>query len=122
MGPWTGAIRRRGSRDGQFRECGKTGRTFGCGLTYRGRYRSGGETMTSLPSPALIALADIAWAAGQIILRHYADEGIESRKKDDQSPVTAADEDAEKFILARLGEFSPGVPIIAEEEAAAGRV
>jgi 3'(2'), 5'-bisphosphate nucleotidase len=44
-----------------------------------------------------------------------------AHKKDD-SPVTAADHAAEAIILQRLGEVMPGVPIIAEEEVAAGRV
>jgi 3'(2'), 5'-bisphosphate nucleotidase len=78
--------------------------------------------MNSRPSAALIALAGIAWSAGEIVLRHYADEDIASRKKDDHSPVTAADEEAEAYILSRLREIAPGVAVIAEEEAAAGRV
>lgn len=78
--------------------------------------------MTSRPSADLIALARIAWSAGEIVLRHYADEGIASRKKEDQSPVTAADEEAEAHILSRLREITPGIAVIAEEEAAAGRV
>jgi 3'(2'), 5'-bisphosphate nucleotidase len=44
-----------------------------------------------------------------------------AHKKDD-SPVTAADHAAEAIILQRLGEVLPDVPIIAEEEVAAGRV
>lgn len=44
-----------------------------------------------------------------------------ARKKDD-SPVTAADHAAEAIILRRLGEALPDIPIIAEEEVAAGRV
>jgi 3'(2'), 5'-bisphosphate nucleotidase len=78
--------------------------------------------MTARPSPALAALAGIAWHAGEIILGHYANEAIQARRKDDQSPVTAADEDAEAYILAKLAAFAPGVPAIAEEETAAGRV
>ena len=42
--------------------------------------------------------------------------------KADFSPVTAADEEAEKLILARLAELAPGVPTVAEEEVAAGRL
>jgi 3'(2'), 5'-bisphosphate nucleotidase len=78
--------------------------------------------MTAKPSHGLTALAGIAWQAGEIILGHYADDAIQARRKADQSPVTAADEDAEAFILARLAEIAPGVPVIAEEETAAGRV
>jgi 3'(2'), 5'-bisphosphate nucleotidase len=36
--------------------------------------------------------------------------------------VTAADLEAEKHILARLSATVPGIPVIAEEEAAAGRM
>ncbi len=42
--------------------------------------------------------------------------------KKDNSPVTAADYAAEAIILQRLGEVAAGIPIIAEEEVAAGRV
>lgn len=74
------------------------------------------------PSPEAVALARIAWQAGAILLRHYAEASIEARHKADKSPVTAADEEAERFILAELARLAPGVPVIAEEEAAAGRV
>ncbi len=72
-------------------------------------------------SPMLRALAEIAYDAGAIILRHYADE-IVARRKDDQSPVTAADEEAERFILKRLAHLAPDVPVIAEEAAAGGHI
>jgi 3'(2'), 5'-bisphosphate nucleotidase len=68
------------------------------------------------------ALADCTLRAGKIVMRHYASESIEQRRKDDHSPVTAADEDAEKYILGELARIAPDVPVIAEEEAAAGRV
>jgi len=77
--------------------------------------------MTAKPSAALVALAGIAWHAGQIVLRHYANIGIEHSRKEDRSPVTAADLEAEAFILSGLGAHAPGVSVIAEEEAAAGR-
>jgi 3'(2'), 5'-bisphosphate nucleotidase len=75
---------------------------------------------TSL-SPLAAGLATIAHEAGQLILKHYA-AGAEARIKDDASPVTAADEDAEALILQRLAQAAPGIPIVAEEEVAAGRV
>jgi 3'(2'), 5'-bisphosphate nucleotidase len=77
--------------------------------------------MTTSPSPTLLKLADIAWHAGEIIMAHYA-AGVEARQKDDKSPVTAADEDAERYILERLRSQWPDIPIVAEEEAAAGKV
>jgi 3'(2'), 5'-bisphosphate nucleotidase len=73
------------------------------------------------PSPFARHLAEIAWHAGEILLAHYA-AGVEARRKEDQSPVTAADEEAEHFILARLHELAPEIPVIAEEEVSAGHV
>ena len=67
------------------------------------------------------SLAEIAHEAGRLILKHYA-SGAKARVKKDASPVTAADEEAEALILARLAQLAPGVPIVAEEEVAAGRL
>jgi 3'(2'), 5'-bisphosphate nucleotidase len=44
------------------------------------------------------------------------------RGKADASPVTAADEQAEAVILAGLQRLAPGIPVVAEESVAAGRV
>jgi len=70
-------------------------------------------------SPFAAAMAKIAQEAGSLILRHY-ESGATPRAKADQSPVTAADEEAEALILERLAALAPGVPIIAEEQMAAG--
>ena len=72
-------------------------------------------------SPMILDLADIAYDAGRIILEHYTEE-IVARQKADHSPVTAADEAAEKFIVKRLHHLAPGVPVVAEESVAAGRI
>ncbi len=77
--------------------------------------------MASMPSPALAALARLALEAGAVVMTHYL-AGAEARAKADNSPVTAADEEAEKLILAGLARIVPGVPAVAEEEVAAGRV
>ena len=45
-----------------------------------------------------------------------------TRRKDDASPVTEADEQAEAHILAGLRKLAPQFPIVAEEEVAAGRI
>lgn len=45
---------------------------------------------------------------------------FETRGKDDRSPVTDADELAEKIILAELETAFPGTPVLAEESFAAG--
>ncbi len=47
---------------------------------------------------------------------------FEVQTKPDESPVTAADHAAEKLILARLSQHEPGVPVVAEEQVAAGNV
>ncbi|MFL5238490.1 MAG: 3'(2'),5'-bisphosphate nucleotidase CysQ [Rhizomicrobium sp.] len=75
----------------------------------------------SSPSRFAVQLAEIAWQAGEIILAHYA-AGVETRRKEDQSPVTAADEEAERHILDRLRAICPETPVIAEEEVAAGKM
>jgi 3'(2'), 5'-bisphosphate nucleotidase len=77
--------------------------------------------MAPLISQFAAGLAEIAHEAGQLILKHYWN-GTVSRLKADFSPVTAADEEAEALILARLAQLAPGVPIVAEEAMAAGRV
>jgi 3'(2'), 5'-bisphosphate nucleotidase len=76
--------------------------------------------MTS-PSPRLVSLAALAHEAGAIVMCHYAGE-TEARRKSDHSPVTDADEEAEAHILKGLRALAPGVPIVAEEEVAAGRL
>jgi 3'(2'), 5'-bisphosphate nucleotidase len=77
--------------------------------------------MTAFISEFSVSLVKIAHEAGRLILKHY-EAGAEARVKEDSSPVTAADEEAEKLILKRLAQLAPGVPIIAEEEMAAGRL
>jgi len=77
--------------------------------------------MTQTLSHDAQRLADIAFEAGIVILRHYEAEAVEMREKSDASPVTAADEEAEAVILTELRAHWHGVPVVAEEEVAAGR-
>lgn len=72
-------------------------------------------------SPMLRALARIAYDAGAIVLAHYTDE-ITATRKEDSSPVTAADVEAERFIVKRLSQLAPDVPVVAEEGVAAGHI
>jgi len=71
------------------------------------------------------ALADafctIAERAGREILRVYDGE-FEVRSKADASPVTDADERAERLILEALSEVAPEIPVVAEENVAAGNI
>ena len=73
------------------------------------------------PSRHIQQLIDIAVEAGREIMSVYERE-IKPRQKADLSPVTEADELAERIILARLAEIDPATPVISEEAAAAGRV
>lgn len=58
-------------------------------------------------------------AAGAAEMRHFA-EGVDVELKADKSPVTAADKEAEALLLEGLRKAAPGVPVVAEERAAAG--
>ncbi len=66
-------------------------------------------------------LAEAAREAGEAILE-VVRRGFEVEAKHDRSPVTEADRAAELIILAALARAAPGVPVIAEEEVAAGRI
>ena len=73
------------------------------------------------PAETLQALADIARAAGAVIMAVYATD-FAVRGKDDQSPVTEADEAAERLIVPALQALTPDIPVVAEEAVAAGQV
>jgi 3'(2'), 5'-bisphosphate nucleotidase len=76
----------------------------------------------SVDTRALIDdLAVAAREAGEAILE-IVRRGFEVEAKRDTSPVTEADRAAELIILAALARAAPGVPVIAEEEVAAGRI
>jgi len=77
--------------------------------------------MVATLSPRLQTLVRIVRAAGEVVMRHY-EAGCDARVKADRSPVTDADEEAEKLILAELNTAFPGVPVVAEEAAAAGHI
>ena len=66
-------------------------------------------------------LAVAACEAGEAILE-IVRRGFEIESKHDSSPVTEADRAAELIILAALARAAPGIPVIAEEEVAAGRI
>ena len=66
-------------------------------------------------------LAEAAQEAGEAILE-IVRRGFEVEAKQDSSPVTEADRAAELVILAALARAAPGIPVIAEEEVAAGRI
>lgn len=80
--------------------------------------------------PNAVALSDFALIeallpavsrAGEAILK-VREAGPTIEIKADQSPVTEADRAAESILLGALSELAPGIPVLAEEEVAAGRV
>ena len=66
-------------------------------------------------------IAEIAQKAGDIIMQYYNNEMIVATKSDG-SPVTAADQAAEDYIIPALNSVVPGIPIVAEESVSAGNI
>jgi 3'(2'), 5'-bisphosphate nucleotidase len=69
----------------------------------------------------LEAIAIASREAGEAILA-VRKNGFAIERKGDQSPVTEADRAAEAILLHALRLAAPSIPIIAEEEVAAGRI
>jgi len=68
-------------------------------------------------------LCEATVRAAEVIMKHYEDaETIKVMEKGDRSPVTAADQEAETVILEALHKIAPDIPVVAEEEMAAGRM
>jgi len=72
---------------------------------------------TPMPNSSSLChqLITVALEAGRIIMDHYH-AGVEITLKDDKSPVTLADTDAEAIILAALDKIAPEIPVISEEQ------
>lgn len=75
----------------------------------------------AVPSDAdlLTAISDIITKASDIVSEIRA-KGFETYKKADKSLVTDADKASEKYILEKLRDLTPSIPVIAEEEVSAG--
>ena len=69
----------------------------------------------------LESMVNCAARGGAVVWDHFNGD-VTVERKADQSPVTAADRASEAVILAGLALVAPGIPVVAEEEAAAGRV
>lgn len=67
----------------------------------------------------LPAIEAAARSAGEAILKIYETD-FEIERKDDDSPVTQADIDAERIILDALHHLAPDIPAVAEEQSAKG--
>lgn len=78
--------------------------------------------MTMNPDRGLLeALLPVVLAAGRIEMGHF-NAGVEVETKADATPVTVADHEAEVLLVEGLNKVAPGIPVIAEESVAAGRV
>lgn len=62
-----------------------------------------------------------ALSAAEVILDIYEDD-FDVEIKGDSSPVTKADQAAEKVILDHLAQIAPAIPVVAEESVAAGYI
>ena len=62
----------------------------------------------------LSELIKISYEAGILIMDIY-NHDFKVNHKNDNSPVTIADKKAEQFILEKLNELFPGIPVISEE-------
>lgn len=67
-----------------------------------------------IASTRLVAVADLARAAGAAIMQVYA-APFTVQQKDDDSPVTEADLAAHRIILAGLQALTPEIPVLSEE-------
>lgn len=72
-------------------------------------------------SDRLDRLVSAALRAGSAISAIY-ERGARAETKRDGSPVTEADRTAETILLEALARDFPGIPTVAEEEVAAGRI
>ena len=78
------------------------------------------DVRDALDGDALIrALLPAVRAAARLEMMHFA-RGVVSEKKADKTPVTVADREAEAVLVEALSAIAPGIPVIAEEAAAAG--
>jgi 3'(2'), 5'-bisphosphate nucleotidase len=67
------------------------------------------------------SLLPVALAAARVQMAYFT-AGVAATTKADGTPVTAADSESEAVILAGLAQVAPGVAVVSEEAAAAGRI
>ena len=77
--------------------------------------------MLDFTADVIDIIVNAAVDAGEVTLEYFQSD-VAIQIKDNNSPVTIADQKAEKVILKVLRELTPDIPIVAEEEAAAGRI
>jgi 3'(2'), 5'-bisphosphate nucleotidase len=79
-------------------------------------------TAGPLPFASLLAeLTPLIHEAGALVMRVYATD-FQVETKGDESPVTLADQCAEKVIFEGLRRIAPDIPVVGEEAASAGDI
>ncbi len=79
-------------------------------------------TVGPLPLASLLAeLTPLIHEAGALVMRVYATD-FQVEVKGDESPVTLADQCAEKVIFEGLRRLTPDIPVVGEEAASAGDI
>ena len=79
-------------------------------------------SMNDSEAAAMLAVFETLSLAAGIEIMDVRAGGVTAETKADASPVTEADRRAEDVILKGLAAHFPAIPVVAEEEAAAGRV
>jgi 3'(2'), 5'-bisphosphate nucleotidase len=80
-----------------------------------------GKSIVENRTALLFDIAETCVRAGAAILAIYETDFAVAHKGD-KSPVTEADAAGEAIILAALARLAPDIPVVAEEEASAGRI
>jgi 3'(2'), 5'-bisphosphate nucleotidase len=80
------------------------------------------EKLLQHPKALCNMLRRLAVEAGDHTLQYFDESGSQSEQKEDGSPVTLADKEAEDIILKGLADIVPDVPVVGEESMAAGIV
>lgn len=70
----------------------------------------------------LLAGAETVRTAGTEIMNVYVSADIGAEIKNDSTPVTKADKASEAVILPALKQLTPNIPILSEEDVAAGNI
>lgn len=79
------------------------------------------ENLLAYPKALVNQVKRIALTAGEITLEYFDECGfVDVETKEDGSPVTVADKEAEKLITAGLKEILPDVKVIGEESVSDG--
>lgn len=61
------------------------------------------------------SIRELAVAAGRLTLKHFQQRGLEVEKKEDQSPVTVADKEAEQWLRQEILRRFPNDAVLGEE-------